>query len=169
MGRQLKVEWHHTRKRLFILYRRETDLQHRTRLQALMLLRQGKMLAEVADIVGLDYRSVQRWVAWYRAGGVEEVQKHHLGGHGHPARRLSPEQEAALKAKAVSGEVRSVWDGVHWAEAVGVVYTYWGMRWVFERLALKKKVPRPSNPKASPEQQAAWKKGGSRKAYKKRG
>ena len=168
MGRHLDVDWQHTRKRLFLLYRRETDLQHRMRLQALMLLRQGKGLAEAADIVGADYRSVQRWVVWYRKGGVEELYRHYRGGHGHPARRLSAEQEAALRTKAIQGEVRSIWDGVHWAEALGVTYTYWGMRGIFERLGLKKKVPRPRNPKASLEQQAAWKKGGSGKPCKKR-
>lgn len=163
MGRPLDIEWRDSRKRLYRLYRRETDLQHRTRLQALMLLRQGKALSEVAETVGVHYRTVQEWVAWYRAGGVREVAQHRLGGHGAPARRLSAEQEAALKAQATRGEIRSVWEAVRWAEQQQVRYTYWGMRWVFVRLGLKKKVPRPRNPKASPEAQAAWKKGGSPK------
>ena len=169
MGRHLNIEWHHTRKRLYILYQRETDLQHRGRLQALMLLRQGRAVTEVAETVGVHYRTVQRWVTWYRAGGVREVEQHRVGGHGAPARRLSGVQEATLKAKATRGEIRSVWEGVQWAEAEGVAYTYWGMRWIFVRLGLKKKVPRPQNPKASLVAQAAWKKGGSRKPYKKRG
>jgi transposase len=38
-----------------------------------------------------------------------------------------------------------------------VKYTYWGMRGVFHRLALKNKVPRPISPKASEEIQEAWK------------
>ena len=32
--------------------------------------------------------------------------------------------------------------------------------WVFYRLGLKKKVPRPKSPEASAQQQEAWKKGG---------
>jgi transposase len=73
---------------------------------------------------------------------------------------LSPAQEAELVAKAEAGEMRTIWDGVRWArEAHGVAYTYWGMRRVFARLGLKKKVPRPKSPKASAEEQAAWKKG----------
>jgi transposase len=134
-----------------------------------MLLRQGRALTDVAETVGVHYRTVQRWVTWYRAGGVCEVEAHRVGGHGAPARRLSVEQEATLKAKAARGEIRSVGEGVQWAEAEGVAYTYWGMRWVFARLGLKKKVPRPQNPKAWPQAQAAWKKGGSQKPYKKRG
>lgn len=163
MGRHLEIEWHHTRKRLYLLYRRATDRQDRTRLQALMLLRQRKALTEVAETVGVHYRTVQRWIGWYRAGGFQEVQQHRLGGHGAPAHRLSAEQEATLKAKAARGEIRSVWEAVQWAKAEDVAYTYWGMRWVFVRLGLKKKVPRPRNPKASSELQAAWKKGDSRK------
>lgn len=159
MGRSLVISWRHSRKQLALHYSRERDHHHRTRLQVLMLLRQGKGLSEVADIVGRSYRTLHRWVSWYRQGGLAEVGKHSVGGHGCCARRLSPTQEAALTAKAAAGEIRSVWDGVHWAAAEGVSYTYWGMRWVFARLQLKKKVPRPCNPKASGAQQRAWKKG----------
>jgi transposase len=124
-----------------------------------MLLRHGYRLTEVAQIIGLSYRTVQRWVDWYRQGGVAEVRQHRLGGHGCTPRRLSPAQEAALRAQAAAGQIRTVWEGVHWAEGEGVSYTYWGMRWVFARLQLHKKVPRPCNPKASPARQRAWKKG----------
>ena len=53
------------------------------------------------------------------------------------------------------------WDGVDWADKEHQVnYTYWGMRSVFQRLNLTKTVPRPKSPKASAEDQDAWKKGG---------
>ena len=159
MGRALVIGWRHSRKYLAVLYDRERDPHLRTRYQALMLLRQGKGLSEVAAIVGRSYRTLHRWVVWYRQGGVAEIGKHSVGGHGCAARRLSPAQEAALTGKAAAGEIRTVWDGVHWAAAQGVPYTYWGMRWVLARLGLKKKVPRPCNPKASRAQQRAWKKG----------
>jgi hypothetical protein len=74
---------------------------------------------------------------------------------------LTPQEEARLKELASQGEVRTIWDGVVWAkEACGVVYTYWGMRWVFARLNLKKKVPRPIAPQASLAAQEEWKKRG---------
>ena len=92
---------------------------------------------------------------------MAEVLAHRHGGHGGAGRRLTPSQETELKAKAEAGEIRTLWDGVHWAqEAHGVKHTYWGMRRVFDRLGLKKKVPRPKSPKASAAQQEAWKKGG---------
>lgn len=158
-GRPLVIEWRDSEESLTWRYREEPDRQYRTQLQALRLLRQGRRMTEVAAIIGLSSRTVQRWVDWYRQGGLAEVRRHRLGGHGCAPRRLSPAQEAALSALAAAGQIRTVWDGVHWAEAQGVRYTYWGMRWVFARLQLYKKVPRPTNPKASPAQQRRWKKG----------
>ncbi len=56
--------------------------------------------------------------------------------------------------KSRRGELRTIWDGVHWAkEQHGIEYTYDGMRWVFHRLGLRKKVPRPRSPRASAEEQ----------------
>ncbi len=39
-------------------------------------------MKEVAQIVDVDYRTVQEWVAWYRQDGVDEVLRHHHGRHG---------------------------------------------------------------------------------------
>ena len=161
MARQLQVEWQEDEETLYQLYKQEKDHQNRSRLQALWLLRRGERMKQVARSVGVHYRTVQEWVGWYRQGGVAEVLGHRHGGHGGRQRQLTAEQEAELKAKASAGEIRCIADGVRWAqEAHQVAYSYWGMRWVFARLGLKKKVPRPRNPKASEEAQTAWKKGG---------
>jgi len=49
---------------------------------------------------------------------------------------------------------------VKWTEEnFKVKYTYWGMRSLFVRLGIKKKVPRPKAVKASPKAQEEWKKG----------
>lgn len=160
MGRQLQVDWKEDEDTLKALYLAEKDHQRRTRLQALWYLRQGHTIEETAARVGKHARTIQTWVAWYRAGGRQEVLDRRQGGQGGTPRRLSPEQEEELETKARQGEIRTIWDGVHWAQEQGVEYTYWGMRWVFWRLKLKKKVPRPSNPQASPQEQEEWKKGG---------
>ena len=114
----------------------------------------------VADSLGVHYRTVQRWVGWYRQGGLSEALAHRHGARGGPVARLSQEQEAELLNKAQRGELGGIRDGVGWAkEEHKVHYSYWGMRQVYERLRLKKKVPRPKSPKASHEAQAAWKRG----------
>jgi transposase len=165
MARKLQVEWHEDAEALGALYRLEKDVQNRKRLHGLWLIRQGRAMTEVADIIGVHYRTVQEWVSWYRQGGVKAVKAHRHGGKRAQKRRLSAEQETAPsglpKQKADAGEIRSIADGVLWAqESHQVHYTYWGMRYVFARLRLRHKVPRPRNPKASEAQQEAWKKGG---------
>jgi transposase len=159
---RLQVEWQEDEATLKSLYQREKDHQNRMRLQALWYLRQGRTIGETAELLGVHYRTIQKWVAWYRQGGVTEVQSHRHGGSRPRERRLTSEQEAGLKVLAEAGKIRTIWDGVHWAEEEhGVTYTYWGMRGVFDRLELRKKVPRQRNPKASAKQQVAWKKGDS--------
>lgn len=159
MARPLRIDWQEDEKTLYRLYKQEKDHQDRTRLQALWLLRPGRSMKEVADLIGVHYRTVQEWVAWYRRGGVAEVLRHRHGGHGGPERYLNKEQEAELRAKAEAGEIRTIQDGVEWAKTHDVAYTYWGMRGVFGRLGLKNKVPRPKSPQTSDEEQEAWKKG----------
>ena len=160
MARPFEVTWQEDEATLFELYKQETDHQNRTRLQALWLLRSGRKLQEIADILGIHYRTLQSWVAWYRQGGIAEVVAHRHGGAGGPRPLLNQEQEAQLLQKARAGELRSISDGVKWVEEkCGVSYSYWGMRHVYERLGLRKKVVRPKSPKASEEAQAAWKKG----------
>jgi hypothetical protein len=111
---------------------------------------------EISGLGKLFHRSPSVWFA-----PVYIIQQQHPKGRlPGPERRLNSEQEAELKAKAERGEIRTIQDGVEWAKTHDVAYTYWGMRWVFDRLDLKKKVPRPKSPKASAEEQEAWKKGG---------
>jgi len=162
MTRRLQIEWQEDEATLRQCYLSERDAQNRTRLQALWQLRRGRTISEVAELVGKHPRTIQDWVAWYRQGGLAEVLRRRHGGQGGKQSWLTDEQMDELKAAASAGEVRCIQDGVQWAEERhGVTYTYWGMRGVFARLELRKKVPRPRNPQASVEQQEAWKKGGS--------
>lgn len=160
MARKLQIKWQEDAEELKELYQKEKEHQNRTRLHALWLIRTEQPMSKVAPIVGVHYRTVQEWLAWYRIGGVAEVLKHRRGGHGGVKSRLTEEQEKELVSKSKAGELHSIWDGVDWAaKEHQVSYTYWGMRSVFRRLGLTKKVPRPKSPKASEEDQEAWKKG----------
>lgn len=163
MAGRLEIEWQDSVETLKGRYLAERNVQKRRRLHALWLLHQGRILAEVSEIIGVHYRTLQEWVCWYRQGGLDEVIAHPDGGHSAQERRLSAEQEGELKRKADAGEIRSIADGVKWAQqSHRVTYTYWGMRHVFARLHLTLKVPRPLNPKASADEQEAWKKGADR-------
>jgi transposase len=160
MGRQLHVEWQEEEKTLYKLYKQQTDSQDRSRMQALWLLRQGHTLQAVADIIGIHYRTLRRWVDCYRHGGLAVVLSRRQGAKGGLESRLCAAQEQELVEKAAAGELRSIRAGVEWAKEVhGIHYSYWGMRHVYQRLNLNKKVPRPRAPKASQALQTNWKKG----------
>lgn len=161
MARKLQIEWKESIETLRAAYRKAKDGQDRQRLHAILLIRQGKSIAETAELLAVHYRTVQEWVSWYRQGGIEAVLAHRHGGSRNHSRWLSDKQAAELKQKADAGEIRRIEEGVQWAqENHQVGYTYWGMRHVFVRLGLRQKVPRPRNPKTSAVAQEAWKKGG---------
>jgi len=161
MARKLEIEWQDDVEPLGTAYRTAKDTQDRQRLQALWLIRQGKTMAETAEVLGVHYRTVQEWVSWYRQGGMDALLTHRHGGRRIHGRRLSDEQEAELKQTADAGEIHRIEDGVTWAQETHQVDdTSWGMRQVFARLGLRQQLPRPRNPKASEADQEAWKKGG---------
>ena len=159
MGRPVLVAWEEDAETLGGLYRAERDYQIRPRLQALWLVRQGWSVRETAGIVGTHERTVQQWLAWYRQAGLAGLRAHRRQGPGKAA-WLSPEQQAALVAEAATGVFYTAQDAVTWVqEQFGVTYRLKGMYRLLARLTAHPKVPRPFNPKASPEQQAAWKGG----------
>ena len=107
---------------------------------------------------------MQQGVAWYRRGGLAEVRRHRNGGRQGAPSRLSAAQRQALIERAGAEGFATIGEAQAWAEQqFGVRYAYGGMRSLFHRLRLKWKVPRPLALQASPEAQAAWKKGGSRR------
>jgi transposase len=161
-GRPFVVAWRQedTEEALRAAYRAEQRLDVRQRLQAVWLLRSGeRRMREVATVLGVDYRSVQRWVAWYRDGGLEEVRSHHAGGYGQTP-RLTEEQQEQVAQEVATGRFRNTAGIRAWiAEAYGVQYTEGGMYSLLERLRCKPKIPRPLHQKANLAAQEAWKKG----------
>jgi transposase len=162
-GRPLVIDWRPKDEAaaLKLLYRKERRPDVRPRLHALWLLRGGRSVRAVAQLVGVHERSVQRWVGWYREGGVAAVRAHRQAGTGQPS-FLTPEQQAQLWAQAATGAFRTAAEAQQWVEQqFGVTYTAGGMYSLFGRLRIHPKVPRPINPKVDQAAQAAWKKGGS--------
>ena len=161
-GRPLRIDWEEDAAALHRRYRREGDPELRTRWHGLWLVRGGASLREAARALGVDERSVRRWVAWYRRGGLAEVGRHRRGGRaGRPA-RLTAEQQGRLLAEAGQGTFRTAAEAARWAEAtLGARYTARGMRALLQRLRCRPKVPRPIAARADPAAQAAWKRGAS--------
>lgn len=162
-GRPFHIEWQptDTPEALKAAYQAERDAEIRTRLHALWLLRSGWQLGAVAVALGVHYRSVQRWVAWYRAGGLGLVRAHHMGGTGH-APFLNAEAQEEVAREVETGRFRTAEEMRDWiAERHGVTYRVSGIYSLLKRLKCRPKVPRPVHAKADQAAQAAWKKGGS--------
>ncbi len=160
-GRPITVDWHESEQELYEKYQSEVDFSRRQRAQFLWLVRSGKSIRESCRIAAVKERSGQRYVHWYRTGGLENVlSRQHGGNNGNSASFLDAEQQNQLKEAANAGELKTVWEGIEWVKRrFRVQYTYQGMRSVYKRLNLKKKVPRKQHIKSDSAAQVAWKKG----------
>lgn len=138
-GRPLVIHWNESEEELYAFLRRERNGHRRARYQALWMLRRGHNINEVSQNVGVDYRTVQRWVSWYRKEGLDAVIRRTPGyaAPGQPS-RLSREQIELLMAQADTGAFRTVRDAMTWVEReFGVKYTYTGMHALLNRSAAR--------------------------------
>jgi transposase len=105
---------------------------------------------------------VDRWLGWYRHGGLGEVLRR-VPGHGAVGQphRLTAEQRAGLLAHCAAGEFRTFEEARAWVEdAYGVVYRPGGFYTSLHRLGVRPKVPRPIAEQADPAAREAWRQGG---------
>lgn len=161
MSQPVTVAWTETADELYARFTGERDVRRRQRLQAFWLVRRGEPPREAARLAGVGQRSLERWLGWYRRGGLEatlcRVPGH--GARGQPA-RLSPEQQQVLVEQAAHGACRTYHEARAWVEQTyGVVYRYKGMLTLLARLEVHPKVPRPQAVKADPAVQEAWTRG----------
>jgi transposase len=167
-GRKLLIGWAagDDAASLQARYRRERRPDVRPRLHGLWLLRTGRAAREVARVLGVHERTVQRWLGWYRVGGLAAVTGRHAGGQGAPS-FLTPEQREELAAEVATGRFRTAAEIRRWvAEIWGVQYTEGGMYALLTRLDCAPKVPRPVHEHADPAAQARWKKGAARAPWR---
>jgi len=160
-GRPIEVEWKHSEEELRQLYNQEKHVERRTRYHALWLIRGGRSMKEVAQIVDRHYDTICRWMDWYRDSGLSEVANRLPGQAGGAEPYLKPEQESQLIKRANAGAFRTAREIQQWLKVqFDVDYTHKGVYSLLERLEIVWKVPRPTNPKANADQQENWKKGG---------
>jgi transposase len=163
-GRPLVIAWQDGDDvtALRAAYQAEERRDVRVRLHTLWRLREGDRIRDVARLVGVHERSVQQWVAWYRAGGRAAVTTPRRQGKGKTP-WLTTDQQARLCAHAATGAIHTAAQARAWvADTFGVSYTEGGMYAVLGRLTIHPKVPRPVNPKTDLAAQERWKKGGLR-------
>src|SRR3954466_11483719 len=128
-GRKLTVEWasEDDAASLYGRYRGERRADVRPRLHGLWLVRTGKTTREVGEVLGVDERTVQRWLAWYRAGGLAPLEGRHAGSQGAPSfltvdQKTEPPDVVATGRFRTAAEIR-LWVRGRW----GVSYTEGGM------------------------------------------
>ena len=163
MGRPFRVDWRaeDTPEALKAAYKSERDAEIRSRIQGLWLLRSGWRLGAVADVVGVHYRTVQKWLRRYREGGLEEVVSGKRGGRGQQP-YLSEAEQSDVVDEVSTGRFRTASEIREWiASEYGVSYTMGGTYSLLGRLGCSPKVPRPVHVKAAPQRQESWKRGAS--------
>jgi len=163
MGRPVTVEWSAGAAERYARYAAERDVGRRARLPVLWLVRTGAGVAAAGRPAGVGGRSAERWLGWYRRGGLAEVLRR-VPGHGARGApgRLTAAQQERLLGEARAGACRTDDEARRWVAAeFGVRSTDQGMDAALARLGVHPKVPRPMAAKADPAAQAAWKKGGS--------
>ena len=161
IGRPLRIDWQadDTPAALKEAYRSEEDVSVRTRLHALWRIRSGWQIKAAAAAVGVAYRSAQRWVEWYRDGGLAEVVSRRMGGVGQP-RFLSEAQEGTLVEAVGSGRFRTAGEIVDWVESeYGLRFKGNSSYSVLDRLGCSLKVPRGRHEQADVSAQKRWKRG----------
>jgi transposase len=162
-GRKLTVDEKHTAEELYAYDNNTPNTQIARRFQALALLQRGRTLKETAAIVGVSIRAVQKWLTWYRTGGLDDtITRRTRGGNRIPVRPLlTPDQQAQRIQHATTQGFRTLREAVAWCrEALGVELSERPMRRVFEQLGFKRKVPRPMAVRADAALQAQGKQGG---------
>jgi transposase len=162
MSKPVSVVWTETAPELEQQYRAERNVERRKRLGALWRVRLGDRIPDAGRVVGVGSRTVDRWLEWYRVGGLQEVL-HRVPGHGARGQphRLTPAQQAALLTHVERGEFRTYEEARAWVEATyGVRYRPGGFYISLHRLGVRPQVPRPVAEQADAAAQEAWRVGG---------
>jgi transposase len=90
-------------------------------------------------------RTVQKWLTWYRTGGLDELTRRTRGGNRRFVRPLlTPDQQARLIQHAATQGFRTLRKAAAWCrEVLGVGLSECPMGRLFHRMGFRCKVPRP--------------------------
>jgi len=154
------------------LARRESDPRVARRLLAIAAALEGMSREAAARIAGMDRQTLRDWVIRFNRNGPAGLSDH--WGDGRPC-RLTEGQQAALKALVLQGPDPEA-DGVStWRlidlcrivrERFGVSYGESGMGRLMRSLGLSWQTPRPRHAETDRAAQERFKKGASRKRWR---
>lgn len=117
----------------------------RDRMRFLRLLRSGECqsLAEAGKQIGLKRRASEKLWRKYREQGAQGLLDYPFKGY---TGKLSCEQQQQLQRELHSARFQSLDEGCQYVEKTfGIHYTTPGIRYVFQRLKVKKKTARPTH------------------------
>jgi transposase len=143
------------RSELQRLYKRSTERRVAERIQAILLLADGRNIVDVASILRISKKTIKRWIAIFVNHGIDELcnlKYENSGAHSN----LNSEQQLELKVYVESG-IHSTKDVLTWVEQrFGVVYTESGIVKLLGRLGYSYKKPAQVPSKADADIQAEW-------------
>jgi transposase len=120
------------RKKIEERRRHERDARLVNRLSAMLWLDDGRTRLEVAQLLGLNPKTVKNWLKLYLKGGLDALCTLHYRGDGG---ELSTAQAEELKKEVETGRFRCAAQARQWIEdTFGVVYTTDGVRRLLSRL-----------------------------------
>ena len=139
-GRRLNIEWRveDTPEAMKAAWQAESKHAVKMRLHGLWMLRRGMSIGEVAFALDVHYRTVRRWLDWYKDGGLEEVVARRRGGKGGES-RLNEEQISRLAWEMETGRLVTAEDVKSWiAYQYDVRYTMPGVYSLMQRARVER-------------------------------
>jgi len=155
-------------------FRASKDVVERSHCQVVWLLAKGHSTVEVAEIVALSPRWVNKLARRYEAEGVEALGDRRRGNAGARPLLSAEDLEALRERLKTPPEDGGLWSGpkvARWiALRLGLVHVHAPRGWeTLKKIGWSIQAPRPRNPKAAaPEAQAAFKKSSARSSPRSR-
>lgn len=159
----MNVESHHIPEELKTLYRTEMNARLARRIHGIYLARMGRTCPEIMSITGAARRTIQKWVARYNHGGIDElIDKPRSGA---PTKLPAFVEQQVLK-RIQAGPQQSDIVSVFNARAIGriiereygVLYSLTGLYDWLHRMGFSYLCPRPLHEKSDPAEREAFKK-----------
>lgn len=153
-----------TVKELEERFRAAKDVVERSHCQAVWLLAKGHSTAEVAEIVALSPRWINKLARRYEAEGADALGDRRRGNPGARPLLSEADLEALRERLKTPPDGGGLWTGpkvARWIAARrGLVHVHAPRGWeALQKLGWSLQEPRPKNPRAAPpEEQAAFKK-----------